>query len=176
MRTLPSLPLAAALLATALAGCRARPELAVSAPGPELENPPLPESVTAPRPGPGVEGVYLLTEVNGRPVPAAVESPAGCTLRVLTGRLALRDGRFTVSATGQETCGGTTRDPSARNAEGRYRVDGSALRLTLPPDGPFGNVAVEAQILSDSALAITRVTAGERSREVSLRLRKQETP
>ena len=171
-----SLPVTAALLAAALAGCRPQPAVTVSGPGPDLENPPLRESVTAPRPGPGVEGIYLLTEVNGRPVPAAVETPAGCTIRVLTGRLALRDGGFTASATGEETCRGTTSGPSVRRAEGSYRVDGSALRLTLPPDGPFGNVAVEAQILSDSALAITRVTAGQRSRALSLRLRKQETP
>ncbi|MDP9348476.1 MAG: hypothetical protein M3P24_04935 [Gemmatimonadota bacterium] len=171
-----SLPMTAALLAAALAGCRPQPAVTVSGPGPDLENPPLRESVTAPRPGPGVEGVYLLTEVNGRPVPAVMETPVGCTVRILTGRMALRDGGFTATATGEETCRGTTSGPTVRRAEGSYRVSGSALRLTLAPDGPFRDVAVEVQILSDSALAVTRVTAGETSRALSLRLRKQQTP
>lgn len=166
----------AVLLSVAAAGCRGRPELRPAPPGPDLENPSVPESVILPRPGPGEEGVYLLVEVNGRTIPAVVEERDGCSVSVVSGRLALDDGRFTATATGQEVCGGTAREPTTRRAEGRYRLDGAALRLTLPPEGPFGPVEVEAQVLSDRTIVVTRVGAGGRSREVSLRLRKQEVP
>ena len=161
----------------ALAGCgRPATTISPSPPGPDLENPQVRESVTAPRQGPGLEGVYTLTAVNGNPVPAVVETRGECTVRVVSGRLALQDGRFTASATGQETCGGRARDPSVRRAEGSYARSGSAVRLTSPPGGPFGAVAVTAQILDDETLLVTRVEAGSFARELSLRLRKERTP
>jgi len=165
-------------LAGALAGC-GRPQLgtnAPSGPGPDLENPQVRESILAPRAGPGLEGVYTLTAVNGNPVPAVVETRGSCTVRVVSGRLALQDGRFTATATGQETCGGTARDPSVRRTEGTYSRSGSTVRLTGSPEGPFGSAGVVVQILDDETLLVTRVEAGTASREVSLRLRKERTP
>lgn len=148
--------LLAALPAALLAGCSGRPELSVSPPGPELENPQLPEETTPMRPGPGPEGVYRLVEVNGRVLPAEFETGPGCVLRTVSGSLTIEDGRFAFASTTQESCGEEAGEPVAHHAAGRYDREGSELHLVADTGSAFR--AAEARPVGDESLQVVELS------------------
>lgn len=154
--TARSVLLLAALPAALLAGCFGRPEISVSPPGPELENPQLPEETTPMRPGPGPEGVYRLVEVGGEVLPAEVETGPGCVLRTVSGSLTIEDGRFAFASTTQESCGEEAGEPVAHRAAGRYDREGKELHLVADTGGAF--IAAEAWPVGDETLEMARVS------------------
>lgn len=173
-RTAP-LVLLAALLA-ACSGVTVEPGPA-TAPVPEVDapTPPLPEEAARQRrPPEGIAGVYRLVQVGDSALPAPLETRGGCVVRAVRGTLSLEEGGFTFSGTTQEVCGATARPAVVHRAEGRYRRDGAAVRFTAGAGSAFGSAT--AQLLDEGTLQVTGVAAGERTRAVALRFRRDDPP
>ncbi len=118
----------------------------------------------------GVEGFYELIEVGDSTLPAPVDLIADCQVRVVTAALALRQERFSLTATTNESCGAGTRT-RARNAGGSYRVQADGLEFVVDPGAPV--TRAEAATDSDSTLVVSRVYTVAATRDVRWLFRKQ---
>ncbi|HEX8272591.1 MAG TPA: hypothetical protein VF615_08050 [Longimicrobiaceae bacterium] len=176
-RTAPLVLLALALAAGCSGGVRVRPGAPIpnTVPGVDDPTPPLPdEALRMQRRQGGVQGVYRLVEVNDSVVPAVVDTRGGCVVRAVQGTLALQEGGFTFSGSTQESCGGTTRPAVVHRAEGRYQRDGATLRFTAGAGGTFGEAT--GQVLDERTLLVTRVSAGGRTRSITLEFSMEDRP
>lgn len=117
----------------------------------------------------GVEGFYELIEVGDSTLPAPVDLIADCRIRVITAALALRDGRFSLSATTEEHCGAATTTRS-RDGGGDYRAQADGVDFVVDPGAPVLRAESAA---ADSTLAVTRIYTDDGARDVRWLFRKQ---
>lgn len=176
-RTAPLAALAAVLLASGCSGVRVEPGPPAGAAVPSVDDPtpPLPDDLARMRRRQGgVQGVYRLMEVNDSTLPAVVDTRGGCVVRAVQGTLSLQEGGFSFSGTTQETCGATVRPATVHRTEGRYERDGATLRFVAGAGTSFGEAA--GQVLDERTVQVTQVTAGGRTRAVSLEFRMEDRP
>jgi hypothetical protein len=117
----------------------------------------------------GVEGFYELVQVGDSTLPAPVDLAPACRIRVITAALALRDGRFSLSATTEEHCGAATTTRS-RDGGGDYRVQADGVDFVVDPGAPVLRAESAA---ADSTLAVTRIYTDDGARDVRWLFRKQ---
>ena len=176
-RTAPLVLLALALAAGCSGGVSVRPGAPIpnTVPGVDDPTPPLPdEALRMQRRQGGVQGVYRLVEVNDSVLPAAVDTRGGCVVRAVHGALTLQEGGFTFSGSTQESCGGAARPAVVHRAEGRYDRDGATVRFTAGAGTTFGEAV--GQVLDERTLLVTRVSAGGRTRSITLEFSMEDRP
>lgn len=172
MRHLASVPVAAALLALAAAGCTRPGE---GDPPAVFPRPPATsQTPTTPRvPGTSdqldvptaTDGVFRLVEAAGTRLPAPVNGDT-CAPRVVAGSLGLSENRYSLSLTTQDTCGGA-REPRVHRGEGRMEINVSTARMVADTAGTVdGAVGV---FLGTGELRMTEVTLGGTTRAVQWR-------
>lgn len=74
-----------------------------------------------------VPGTYALAQVDGRALPAVVETDGACRDELLSGTLTLADGAWTLETVERETCDGQAPREDRETERGRYTVSGQAV-------------------------------------------------
>jgi hypothetical protein len=80
--------------------------------------------------GPGVPGTYTLAQVDGRALPAVVETDGTCRDELVSGTLTLADGAWTLETVERELCEGQAPREDRETERGRYTLAGAAVTFT----------------------------------------------
>lgn len=76
---------------------------------------------------PGVPGTYTLAQVDGRALPAVVETDGACRDELVSGTLTLADGTWTLETVERELCEGQAPREDRETERGRYTLSGTAI-------------------------------------------------
>lgn len=96
-----------------------------------------------------VPGTYTLATVEGRALPAVVDTDGACRDELVSGTLTLADGTWTLETVERELCDGRAPREDRDTERGRYTVSGAAVTFLDEdgeadgPDRPDGDVDVD---------------------------------
>jgi hypothetical protein len=81
-----------------------------------------------------VPGTYALAQVDGRALPAVVDTDGACREELLSGTMTLADGTWTLETVERETCEGKAPSEDRETETGRYTASGQALTFAADAD------------------------------------------
>lgn len=79
---------------------------------------------------PAVPGTYTLAQVDGRALPAVVDTDGACRDELVSGTLALADGTWTMETVERELCDGKAPVEDRDTERGRYTLSGQTIAFT----------------------------------------------
>lgn len=88
----------------------------------------------AQRPTGAVPGTYALAQVDGRALPATVDTDGACRDELVSGTLTLAEGVWTLETTERELCEGRAAREDRDTERGRYTVSGASVTFTEEDD------------------------------------------
>jgi hypothetical protein len=104
---------------------------------------------------PGVPGTYTLASVDGRALPAVVETDGACRDELVSGTLTLADGTWTLETVERELCEGQAAREDRETERGRYTLSGTAVTFAAgqedADDADDADDANEADDADDAA-------------------------
>jgi hypothetical protein len=77
-----------------------------------------------------VPGTYTLSQVEGRALPAVVETDGACRDELVSGTLTLGDGTWTLETVERELCDGQAAREDRETERGRYTLSAGAVTFT----------------------------------------------
>lgn len=89
-------------------------------------------------PAPSVPGTYTLAQVEGRALPAVVDTDGACRDEVVSGTLTIADGTWTLETVERELCEGQAPREDRDTERGRYTLSGGTVTFT-DDDGDDAN-------------------------------------
>lgn len=113
-----------------------------------------------------IEGNYVLSTVEGLPVPATLDRGADCHTELVDATLRLEAGRFAFQNRVREVCGGVPQEPVMHAAGGSYIIDGTAVTLQADVGAAFG----EARGIADEeSLTLQQLSTEAGAQQVNWR-------
>lgn len=100
---------------------------------------------------PGVPGTYTLAQVEGRALPAVVETDGACRDELVSGTLTLADGAWTLETVERELCDGQAPREDRETERGRYTLSGGTVAFTADDAGEDADDADDGDADDDGA-------------------------
>ncbi len=98
-----------------------------------------------------VPGTYTLAQVEGRALPAVVETDGACRDELVSGTLTLADGTWTLETVERELCEGQAPREDRETERGRYTLSAGAVAFTADDAADADDPADDANDADDPA-------------------------
>lgn len=123
-----------------------------------------PATPAAPQPATGLQqSVYQLQQVQGENLPLLLDMTTDCDIKLISGTLSLRNGRFLFRSQSAEECQGERRTAETQEAGGSYRLQGNRILLNVETGEILGDAT---GIVEGNTIRLQQISNEEEVQEV----------